>query len=361
MGAKQILRVAKLHTLADVAKSARHTFREIPTHNADPSQATKNAHSTRNAAEIGDRVGERLEGLKVRKNAVRVLEFLVTASPEYFKRRSGQTYFDEARRFLEKSFGKENVVSHHVHRDETTPHAVFYVVPVDPKGKLNARHYIGGRVKLQGLQDAFHSQVAKKCGLERGLRGSKAEHTEIKDFYGRAKKKVPPAPTRLGLLTMSEDDRLELVKDLHAQAVNGKAEAEKMEGERARYVAKIENLEKRLSEQNDERELLYKATAKLIKNAYTPADFAQVFGVELKGKADVFDSLIKAGKASDFKEAVALVALKMPSKTGAKWSDLAVEDLNFRRGLDGLEPLKTFEAVMPSAPQSAAAKRPKPR
>lgn len=361
MGAKQILRVAKIHTASELAKSARHTFREMPTHNADPAKAAKNAHSVKTAGDVVEGMEKRLSGLNVRKNAVRVLEFLVTASPEYFKRRTGQTYFDEARKFLEKSFGAENVVSHHVHRDETTPHAVFYVVPIDPKGKLNARHYIGGRVKLQGLQDAFHSQVAKKCGLERGLRGSKAKHTEISEFYERAKKKTPPPPTRMGLITMSEDERLDYVKDLHAQALNGKAEAEKMEGERARYVAKIENLERQVNEQKEERELVYKASARLIKNAYTPAEFAQVFGVELKGKADIFDALIKAGKAASFSEAVAQVALKMPSKTGAKWSDLAVEDLNFQRGLDGLEPLKTFEPVMPSAPQSAAAKRPKPR
>lgn len=356
--AKQILRVAKLKTLAEVKASAEHTFRERTTPNANPAKTAQNAHSTQNAADLVGRVGERLEGLKVRKNAVRVLEFLVTASPEYFKRRSGQSYFDEARKFLEKSFGKENVVSHHVHRDETSPHAVFYVVPVDQKGKLNARHYIGGRVKLQGLQDAFHSHVAKRFGLERGLRGSKAEHTTVKDYYARANAQHPPAPTRAGLLLMSEEERLETVKALHAQAVDARAEVAKLNDEREKHAARIAHLEKRVNEQNEERELVYKASARLIKNAYTPAEFAQVFGVELKGKADVFDALIKAGKAADFKEAVALVALKMPSKTGAKWSDLAVEDLNFQRGLDGLEPLKTFEAVMPSAPQS---KRPKPR
>jgi hypothetical protein len=361
--AKQIFRVAKLKGMANIQASAEHTFRERDTQNANPDKARQNAHSTQNAGEVVGRVGERLKTVKtVRKNAVRCLEFLVTASPDFFKNRTGGSYFDDAKKFLEKKFGVENVVSSHVHRDETTPHAVFYVVPIDAKGNLNARGFIGqNRNTLSLWQDEFFKDVAKKYKLGRGVKGSRATHKKISEFYALAKRETPPPPTRAGLLLMSEEERLDTVKTLHAQASYAKAKLSVLADERKKHIAKIEQLEAFVNERKEEMELVHKAAAKLIKNAYTPAEFAQVFGVELKGKADIFDSLVKAGKAASFSEAVAQVALKMPSKTGAKWSDLAVEDLNFRRGLDGLEPLKTFEPVMPSAPQSAAAKRPKPR
>lgn len=64
------------------------------------------------------------------------------------------------------------------------------------------------------------------------------------------------------------------------------------------------------------------------RRSYTPAELAQAFGVEIKGKADIFDSLVKAGKARDFKEALELAAKKLPSNRQA-WSALAQWSLDF--------------------------------
>lgn len=324
MGAKQILRIAKLKTLSEVSSSARHTFREIPTHNANPAKASQNAHSAKNAAAVVEVLTNRLNTVKVRKNAVRCVEFLITASPEFFSARSGQAYFDASKKWLEKSFGAENVISSHVHRDEKTPHAVFYVVPIDNKGKLNARGYFGGRQKMSAMQDAFHQSVAKKFHLERGKRGSKADHETIQQYYARVNAEHPPAPTRTSLILMSEDERLETMKTLHAQAIDALAEVAKLNDEREKYTAKINHLEKRIDEQSNHEDLLRKATARLIKNTYSPADFAKNLGVEMRGKKDIFEVLVKSGQASNFAEAVALVALKMPPKnSSSSWSDLA--------------------------------------
>lgn len=189
---------------------------------------------------------------------------------------------------------------------------------------------------MTGLQDAFHAKVAKKFGLERGVRGSKAEHETIAEYYARVNAKAPPVPTRAGLILMSEDERLETMKTLHAQATEAQAKLDKLEDERKQHAQKIEGLEymleqnkereKDMIEKNKEREnLTRKAVARLIKNTYSPAEFAKAFGVELRGKADIFDTLVKAGEAMDFAEAVAKVAVKMPPKgQGAhSWEELA--------------------------------------
>ena len=60
------------------------------------------------------------------------------------------------------------------------------MVPIDSKGKLNCRDYLGGREKLRDLQDSF-AAIHKGIGLERGIQGSKAHHTTVKQFYGHAK------------------------------------------------------------------------------------------------------------------------------------------------------------------------------
>jgi hypothetical protein len=350
---KQILRVAKLKSYGEIGKSSAHTFREIKTANANPANVSKNAHSVLDGAAVSQGVKNRLAGLKVRKNAVLALEFLVTASHDFFDKRSGQSYFDDAKRWLEKSFGAENVISSHVHRDETTPHAVFYVVPVDQKGKLNARAFIGGAGRLSKMQDSFHTAVAKKYKLERGLKGSKATHTTIKDYYTRATAKAPPAPTRANLFLMTDEERLETVKTLHAQATHARALIEVMEDEREKFTARLKRMEEVVDSKNKDEDLIRKAMARAIKNSFTPAQFAKKFGVELKGKADIFDALISTGQAVNFAQAVAKVALEMPSPYESSWEGLAEWSVDY----DKAEPAHKPTSITPAP----SARKVKPR
>jgi hypothetical protein len=60
------------------------------------------------------------------------------------------------------------------------------VLPIDTsrsgKNVLNARGITGGAKKLRGIQDSYAKAVVH-CGLKRGIRGSTAKHTTIKEFY----------------------------------------------------------------------------------------------------------------------------------------------------------------------------------
>jgi hypothetical protein len=202
---------------------------------------------------------------------------------------------------------------------------------------------------MTALQDGFHSKVAKKFGLERGVRGSKAEHETIAEYYARVNAKVPACPSRASLLLMNDEDRLEMMKTLHAQAAESVAKLDKLEDERKQHAQKIEGLEYMLEQKKADEDLMRKAVARLIKNTYTPAEFARVMGVEIKGKADIFDTMVKVGEATGFAHAVALVAAKMPPKGGHSWEDLA----SFVTDLD--KPVKP----VPAAPVEVQAKRPK--
>ncbi|RJE16469.1 hypothetical protein PHISCL_11194, partial [Aspergillus sclerotialis] len=57
-------------------------------------------------------------------------------------------YFRRALDWLKDRHGAENVLSAVVHRDETTPHMQVLVIPLDARGKLNARELVGGKDKL---------------------------------------------------------------------------------------------------------------------------------------------------------------------------------------------------------------------
>ena len=183
-----ILRAEKLKSFGEIGGSLSHTYRTRPTHNADPTRKKNNSHDLPDSALVMDAIKKRMPE-KVRKNAVLCVEYLITGSPEWdgWGTDKEAIYFDRAVAFLKKRHGAENVISTSIHRDETTPHLVAYVVPIDERGKLNAREFLGGRAKLSKMQTDFHDQV-KDLGLERGLEGSKARHTTIKDFYSEIQK-----------------------------------------------------------------------------------------------------------------------------------------------------------------------------
>ena len=63
------------------------------------------------------------------------------------------------------------MISTSIHRDETTPHLVAYVVPIDEiTGNLNAKKFIGGtRNVLSEMQTNFAKTVSD-LGLDRGVK-----------------------------------------------------------------------------------------------------------------------------------------------------------------------------------------------
>jgi hypothetical protein len=197
-----ILRVQKLKSGQAVMRSLKHTFREQDTPNADPSRTRLNLHvGSTNSAEAIDRFN-RLLPEKIRKNAVLAVEYLITASPETMKIKTPDergAFFTDALKWLKQKHGKENVFQATIHQDESTPHMVAYVVPIDSRGKLNCRSFLGERDALSKMQTDFVEKVGVKHGLERGVERSKARHTTIREYYGRANANKSLLPPKIAL------------------------------------------------------------------------------------------------------------------------------------------------------------------
>ena len=207
-----IMRCAKLKTLGSVAASLQHNFRERETLNADASKTPDNEHlitSTTDKAMgmLRDKLPE-----KRRKDAVVVVEYLLTTSPEWAKNASEddqKRFFERSMRWLQDKYGNENIIAATIQRDETTPHLSAFVVPITRDGRLSAKEYIGNKSKMSADQDTFAKAVSE-LGLERGIRGSKAKHQEISQYYARVNDVKPinpqvvddllPKTTKKGLL-----------------------------------------------------------------------------------------------------------------------------------------------------------------
>lgn len=164
-----------------------HAFREQETPNADPSRLTQNTHIGPQSVAEGMAVFNAALPAKYRKDAVLAIEYLISATPEDLVGRSREQqdqYFHDALEWLRRKHGSEQVIYAGIHRDESSPHMYAYVVPVDREtGRLNAKKWLGAADALTRMQTDFAEQVGKRHGLKRGIEGSKAHHTTVKEFY----------------------------------------------------------------------------------------------------------------------------------------------------------------------------------
>ena len=120
---------------------------------------------------------------RVRKDSVRVVEALVTASPEFFKDKTSReirAYFAYALKFLEGRQRPDTFLSAVVHMDEKTPHLHLCFVPLTADGRLSAKEIIGNRKNLVKWQDEFWQHMVKQYPeLERGESASQTGREHI--------------------------------------------------------------------------------------------------------------------------------------------------------------------------------------
>lgn len=122
-------------------------------------------------------------GCRTRSDSVRVVEALVTATPEFFKGKKKneiKAYFQEALDFIREHQDPKTIISAVVHMDEKTPHMHLSFVPLTEDGRLSAKEIVGNKKKLTWWQDEFWKHMVKKYpDLERGESASETGRTHI--------------------------------------------------------------------------------------------------------------------------------------------------------------------------------------
>lgn len=175
-----IIGVAKLHTAGNVAGVLAHALRTRPTRNSNGAGI-----DVRIQPPPLDKIMERVAEYMPRKNAVIMFDFLTTSSPSFFENASPEeveAWKRDSLKWVQDTFGKENVVSAIFHdKDEQTCHGSYLILPAY-EGKLNAKHFTGGRQKLRDLWTSY-ARAMSKYGLKRGKMYSPAEHKTIKQYY----------------------------------------------------------------------------------------------------------------------------------------------------------------------------------
>lgn len=186
-----IMRHQKVKSWGEVAAMAGHHSRSRATPNANPAVPNRwlvgSGDVVRDVRHI---VGDR----KLRANGVLAVEVVMTASPNFFRPDAPgvagaydadrlRGFEEQALAWLNHTFGASNIASVVTHLDEASPHLHACVVPIDSHtGRLSASKWLDGAKRLSALQDSF-AEFCRPLGLSRGIKGSKATHTRVADFY----------------------------------------------------------------------------------------------------------------------------------------------------------------------------------
>ena len=120
---------------------------------------------------------------KTRKDSVRFVDTLITASPGFFKgkkRAEVRAFFERATEFMVKQVGAGNIFTAVVHMDEKNPHMHLCFTPITEDGRLSAKDIVGDRNRLTKWQDDYFAYMVKAYpDIERGESASETGRRHI--------------------------------------------------------------------------------------------------------------------------------------------------------------------------------------
>ena len=200
---------------------------------------------------------------KITNDQVRVIRTVLSGTHEDMMNIAANDQLDDwcndSLKWLQDTFGKENVVSVVLHMDEHTPHLHASIVPIvtgerrkaknktTEEGKRTYRKKANAvrlcaddvlnRDKMVGYHDSY-AEVMGKYGLKRGVRGSDARHTSTAQYYRNIKRETERLQNCMKLLQSDVEEAERLLKQTKSEINTEKLQAAKTEAKTA-FVSKI--------------------------------------------------------------------------------------------------------------------------
>ena len=234
-----VLRIAKIHTLKGLSGAAAHNARTASAGCGHADNRTPlMGGGVRLVAGQEDALAAwtsrtKAVGLsKPRKDAVRALEVVMSATPRWFQSASPedrQEWLDQSLAWATDLFGADNVLSAHLHDDEGNPHLHLLAVPLKQKSRkkagrprrgrerkasltwgLSAADFVGSPELLVELQTQYATQVSG-LGIRRGRarRVTGAQHVSASAYRAQAADELSSAKEirteALNELTIAKD------------------------------------------------------------------------------------------------------------------------------------------------------------
>ncbi len=221
----QVVNVAKYKNNNEINAVAKHNLRCYASANVDPERMKDNLYFVGQPGQTGISkiVEEKLKDVQYRKDANKVINLVLGASVEEFDRMGkikSEQWAQEMHKFLEKKFGKDNILYSVLHNDETAKHLHFAFIPLR-ENKLQSNYWFDGPAKLKRFRDEIY-EINKKYGIAKDNPPvkEKADRQELDEFYKKVK-----LSEKIDDVIDSEIDK---VKDLGNFTIAPKSKIEKL-------------------------------------------------------------------------------------------------------------------------------------
>ena len=283
-----ILRFAK-YKGPEIGQIEAHNERTKEKYASNPDVDTNRSHlnfhlvtpERKYRAEAEKQIAE--AGCRTRSDSVRMVEVLVTASPEFFKGKKQaevKAYFTEALKFIEEHQPKDTIISAVVHMDEKTPHMHLCFVPLTEDKRLSAKDIVGNKKKLTWWQDEFWKYMVKKYpDLERGESAGETGRTHI-----------PPRLFKEAVhLNRMKDQIMAILND--SNPFNKKAKAEELEALLDKYIPGVEEMRTKLKKYDKTYKELTEKNAELEKKLSSASKESVQKKLEINQKLNELDEL----------------------------------------------------------------------
>ena len=287
-GKNAILRFAK-YKGPEIGHIESHNERTKEKYASNPDIDTSRSHlnfhlvfpERKYRAEAEKQIAE--AGCRTRSDSVRVVEVLVTASPEFFKGKKKaeiKAYFQEALDFIQQHQNPRTIISAVVHMDEKTPHMHLCFVPLTKDKRLSAKEIVGNKKKLTWWQDEFWKHmVGKYPNLERGESASETGRTHI-----------PPRLFKEAVhLNRMKDQIMAILND--SNPFNKKAKAEELEALLDKYIPGVEVMRTKLKRYDKTYKELTEENAELEKKLSSASKESVRKKLEISQKLNELDEL----------------------------------------------------------------------
>lgn len=297
----------------DTAISA-HIERTVSPKNADENRSHLNKEyisfpeNIKNRSEaIQYRIENAQLSRKVSHNQVRAIRIILSGSHEQMLKLETNHKIDdwvqENIKWLNDTFGKENVVSCVLHMDEKTPHFHATVVPIvkgerrksksekeNSKKKYKSKDSTRNRLcaddlmnrqKLKFYQDSYANRM-ERFGLNRGIEGSTSRHISTAEYYStiyKEAKALEIANNELirkaqilqeNIQILQKEENLEKTKEKISNFFTG-TKTKKLYEEISELKKDNEQLIKEIGNQKEnfsQKEINLKAEKKVLENSY---------------------------------------------------------------------------------------------
>lgn len=273
-----ILRTEKVKSKGQITQAAEHNFRLRTQSNIDDSRTPQNCLlvnslgvDTSKASDLQEKLSAYYKslGIKEKSDNVLMMEFVVSASPEWFEKKSPEQinkWADHQVEFFQKKFGDQLKIGI-LHLDEKTPH-LHFMIGTEQKTVKRYKNQKGEFFKETWSLNAYrynpkfltdlhteHAQHNKVLGLKRGVEGSMRKHIDLKEFYkvvNKAlstdyQKQIEKTLETLETGILSKKVSIEEVREKFAPMINGVLKQNK--ALREKYKLELQEWAQKLAEE----------------------------------------------------------------------------------------------------------------